>query len=88
VRKAFKNRSCLSCEVFRRSEFRRFQLFERKILSEVGAVLKAAFKRKQNQIYLIYVERSCFIKVNFLLLPLFQDKKGSGVWGKALLLNI
>jgi len=28
--------------------------------SEVGTVLKAAFKLKQNQIYLIYVERSCF----------------------------
>ncbi|HNZ61558.1 MAG TPA: hypothetical protein PKN84_01245, partial [Paludibacteraceae bacterium] len=50
--------------------------------SEVDTVLKAAFKRKQNQIYLIYVERSCFNKVNFLLTFLFQDKKVSEVWGK------
>ena len=28
--------------------------------SEVRTALKAAFKRKQNQIYLIYVEHGCF----------------------------
>jgi hypothetical protein len=54
----------------------------------VGTVLKAAFKRKQNQIYLIYVERSCFNEVNFFLTFLFQDRKESGIWGKAQLLNI
>jgi hypothetical protein len=54
----------------------------------VGTVLKAAFKRKQNQIYLIYVERSCFNEVNFFLTFLFQDRKGSEIWGKAPLLNI
>jgi len=47
--------------------------------SEVGIVLKAAFKRKQNQIYLIYVERSCFNKVNFFAYFFVSRQKSK--WG-------
>jgi hypothetical protein len=47
--------------------------------SEVGTVLKAAFKRKQNQIYLIYVERSCFNKVNFF--SYFFVSRQKSEWG-------
>jgi len=47
--------------------------------SEVGIVLKAAFKRKQNQIYLIYVERSCFNKVNFFAYFFVSRQKSE--WG-------
>ena len=65
VRKAFKNRPCLSSDVFRRNEFGRFQLFERKFFEWSGHSLEF-----------------------FLLTFLFQDKKVSGVWGKAPLLNI
>jgi hypothetical protein len=53
----------------------------------VGTVLKAAFKRKQNQIYLIYVERSCFNKVNFFAYFFVSRQKSKWGLGQSPVIN-